>query len=345
MKIKSLLGLCLIALTGCAYNLPVDKFYTDMTAKVPPQVLAERFEPSSPNPEIFSSTDPMKDSRSLSKKGYMGIGYTDFSTAYQVSKEDLLKQAKKVGADVVLYTSRFSHQESGAVPVSSVTMPQTSTTTYQGSSTYGNFSGSSTTQTPPSVSTSWIPYQSAIYNYSATYWRKLRPPILGVMVGDVPEDIRSKLQRNSGACIDLVMDNSPAFKANLLEKDVIVKINDLDITTPQTFYDNVAQFQGQKVSITFARDGKYYKTDIQLNGVYGATPPTTSVNAPEQTQATAVQQSEAKLPVAEKAQGTDPAKVYFYSPYDSQKRVLTMPKEYSGQKTVCPFTNKPFMVP
>ena len=86
---------------------------------------------------------------------------------------------------------------------------------------------------------------------------------------------------------------------------------------------------------------------------YAVTPTNISPTTPQATQiipqnyATqptpqAVPQS---LPVAEKTQGTDSSKVYFYSPFDSQKRVLALSKEYSGKQATCPYTGKMFLVP
>jgi len=53
----------------------------------------------------------------------------------------------------------------------------------------------------------------------------------------------------------------------------------------------------------------------------------------------------ANLPVAEKATGTDPNKIYCYSPYDPKKRLLSVPKEDAGKQTICPFTGKLFIAP
>jgi hypothetical protein len=51
------------------------------------------------------------------------------------------------------------------------------------------------------------------------------------------------------------------------------------------------------------------------------------------------------LPVAEKTAGKDPNKIYCYSPYDPQKRLLSVPKEDAGKQTICPFTGKLFIAP
>ncbi len=59
--------------------------------------------------------------------------------------------------------------------------------------------------------------------------------------------IRQQLERNTGVFVWIVMNDSPAFNANVLEGDVILKLNDEDVTSATDFVEKCTKFAGQKV--------------------------------------------------------------------------------------------------
>jgi hypothetical protein len=122
--------------------------------------------------------------------------------------------------------------------------------------------------------------------------------------------------------------------------------------------------QGGGVDYHAESMGSFYKHSTALairytdgygsNGQYALTPTNVNPTTPQAEQiiprnATGPQVTPQAvpqpLPVAEKAQGTDPNKIYFYSPYDPQRRLLSVPKEDAGKQTICPYTGKLFIAP
>lgn len=65
----------------------------------------------------------------------------------------------------------------------------------------------------------------------------------------------------------LVVDDSPAFRANILEGDVLVAINNEQIRTPSDFLRRLFVFAGTKCTITVIRDGDEQEVPVTLNRV------------------------------------------------------------------------------
>ena len=56
---------------------------------------------------------------------------------------------------------------------------------------------------------------------------------LGLYVMLVPPELRASLKRNTGAYVKSVADRSPAFFANILPGDVIVRTGSMEVRTPE----------------------------------------------------------------------------------------------------------------
>jgi serine protease Do len=68
-----------------------------------------------------------------------------------------------------------------------------------------------------------------------------------------------------GARVIEVSKGSAAEKSGLRSGDVITKVDDMDVTDPQSLTDAVRQHQpGDKIAITFSRDGKVQKDSVVL---------------------------------------------------------------------------------
>jgi S1-C subfamily serine protease len=63
-----------------------------------------------------------------------------------------------------------------------------------------------------------------------------------------------------------VIQDSPAFRANILEGDIIIQIADKPVAMPQDLIGILPQYAGQKVPMKVLRSGKELDIDVQLNG-------------------------------------------------------------------------------
>lgn len=147
---------------------------------------------------------------------------------------------------MAIWASEYSHTEQGVRPIFTYIPGQTYTTTHYGTTTaniygtggyaygYGTYSGTSTTTTPDTLDTQYVPYQRRIYNHGASFWRRTKPAVFGAIFSPVPEDLRNTLQRNTGAYVMLVMLDSPAFKANIMRGDVVIQLADKPVSSPKS---------------------------------------------------------------------------------------------------------------
>ena len=81
----------------------------------------------------------------------------------------------------------------------------------------------------------------------------------------LPDELRTTLQRNSGAHVVLVVMDSPAFKANILKGDVIVQFADKVVGSFQEILDLLPSHAGQKVKVLAIRGAQTLDIDVQLN--------------------------------------------------------------------------------
>jgi len=268
-----LIALCaLVNLTGCITTPNgFRKFYQDKAG-----TLITNCAPYSGSTKVYAAANPMNDVRDLYRNGYVLIGESAFQGPRQ-SNGALMSQAKKVGADIVLLSSAYLGSQQTAVPWIQYNPGQTYTTTSSGivnanawgSGGYaygtGNYYGTSTTTTPGTYSTQVIPVTVHRYQYHAGYFRKMPPPIFGVLAQPLPPEIRQQLERNTGVFAWIVRANSPAFAANILDGDVILKVNSENVLSVEDYVAKFAGLDGQKVDVEIWRNGQIKNISLQLN--------------------------------------------------------------------------------
>jgi len=242
-------------LQGCAN--PYAKFYSPYGAANQNIVKA-----SGPPRLVRGSANREEDKQRLLEEGYRPIGYSSFN-AEDVNESDAISQAKEVGANIVLVYSKYSHTESGEMPL---TMPSTQTSTTNISGTVGTTPvyGTGTTTTYGSTTT-YIPYSVRRNDYLATYWVKAPTPVLGVYVREPTADERKQIGSNTGLIVVAVIKNTPAFSADLFKGDVLKRIGDTQPTDLDAFSAALLRYAGQKVNVVLLRDGKEITKVIQLN--------------------------------------------------------------------------------
>lgn len=252
-----------LVLTGCAN--PFVEFYHDSTggidlSKAPGVVLPTG------EPKLFQGNNPDTDHQLMLEDGYNLVGYSSFNGG-NVNVNDALIQAKNLYAETVLVYSTYTGTRSGVVPLS-LPDTRTSTTTLSGSAYgsdgYSNFYGTANTTTY-GTQTSYIPYSVNRHDYLATYWIKMKPPILGVSTRDLTPELRQSIGSNKGALVIAVDRNSPAFRADILKGDILRRINEVELYDANNFHNIIVNFAGQKVVVEILRDGKEIRKEIQLD--------------------------------------------------------------------------------
>ena len=253
-------------LAGCASN-NVARFYKD---RISQEEAAANLRPFEGKTTVVEATDLQAQADSLERQGYALIGESWFYGPSSPTDREIVKYGQKCGADVVLYFCSYegSSQTTLALPQFNA---GTTATTYASGTVYGptgqsaRFSGIGTTTTPGTVSTTYIPITVNRYRSGVTFWRKALPPVLGLRVEDLSDSLRFSLKRNAGVITKIVLDDSPAFHANILPGDVLVSIDNQPITSMRDFPSTVRPYAGKRVAITIIRDGQKMVIPLQLN--------------------------------------------------------------------------------
>lgn len=255
-----LLLLISLTLSGCVN--PYVKYYKGVEdARTLPAYVSITDEP-----KVYSSQSLDEDVKAMKAKGFMPIGYSSFSAKTgTVSEEQALSKSKAIGAHVVLVTSKYSHTDSGVMPLS---IPKTSTSYTNGNATaYGsggfvNAYGSSTTTTYSSQ-TVMVPYTVDLSDFVAVFLVKVKTR-LGIEAAPTDEETRRLLQTNLGVKVAGLIEGSPAFMADILVGDIILDIQSQPVISVESFQSLVEKFQGERVHIKLNRNGKIIEKELQI---------------------------------------------------------------------------------
>ena len=152
-------------------------------------------------------------------QGYSAIGQSIFRD-WDVPKDSLISQAKKVGATFVTF-SKYAD----------------SSITY---SVKDNLNNLANTVNPKNLATIIDPNNlGIIYSYEVLFYVKdnhyKTPNTFGFRITDIPLEARKTYQRNTGAYVENVVQGSKAYNANVLNEDVIIAINNNPILTADDF--------------------------------------------------------------------------------------------------------------
>lgn len=265
---KFLLSLIsLVAFQGCATN-PFSKHYHDVTEGADLSKLSYIVQ-STGEPKIIQGFDRDADSLKMVENNYGLIGYSSFNGPV-VDKSLAVNHAKKVKASTVIFYSNYTGSVSGSMPL---VLPDTkiSTTSLSGSAygTGGSSSYSGTARTTTyGTQTTYIPYTVHRADHFATYWVKKKLPVLGVQLIDLDAEQKSEIKSNKGMQVFAVVKGSPAFEADILQGDILLKIGDFSIYDRDIYQKALSQHQGKEVDVVIYRDKQEKIIPVKLNLSY-----------------------------------------------------------------------------
>lgn len=264
----SILAVALAALlSGCASGY--HEFYRQAQGATPEAVAAQRAAPPPPTP-IVERAQPGNNQEiqaAYLKRGYAVIGSSMFNSGRPVSEDSAVRQAQDVGADLVLILNpKYTGTVTSSVPI---TTPTTTTSYSTGTATAYGYRGSATaygsgTTTTYGTTTNYIPIAIDRSDYGAVYFVKQRFD-LGLVTRDLNDAERQELQTNRGAAVQLVVDGTPAFNADLLVGDVITTIDDVTVPGAQLFKELLRERRGKLISLALIRRGQRIEKSVQLN--------------------------------------------------------------------------------
>jgi membrane-associated protease RseP (regulator of RpoE activity) len=263
MKKLLLIFLGLLA-TSCAK--PYEQYYTATTKGID---ISKFVDVTRTEPKLMIGNDVKSDSIQMAENGYACLGYSSFQ-GRKINESQAIEQAKKVNASIVLVYSKYLDTLSGYSPLilpdykTSVTNV---TASAYGSSGYATGYGAGTTTTY-GTQTTYVPYHIDRFDQGATYWAKKKyPPVLGVRGSEIPPELRQKIGSNKGLLVFVVEKQSPAYRADIVNGDIVKKINNTEIYDESTLESALRLNAEKKVSILLIRDGKEIIKEVVLNPV------------------------------------------------------------------------------
>ena len=261
---KSLITILMtLVLAGCANGY--SKFYSSIPGATPEVIASTRVAPPPVTP-LLEHSQSFPNSEQYAARGYSTIGYSSFSSGSTESDDDAIKQGQKVGADLVVvvnpsYAGSVTNQMPVTTPTTSTSYTTGSATAY-GSGGYATARGNSTTTTYGS-STTYIPVTVNRYNYGAVYYVK-RSYIFGANWRELTNDERAKIQSNSGVFVTSVVNDSPAFRNDVLAGDIILKIDAQAVYGGKAGSEAIMNKRGKQVAFTIFRNGELIEKNIKL---------------------------------------------------------------------------------
>ncbi|HYD33836.1 MAG TPA: PDZ domain-containing protein [Methylophilaceae bacterium] len=195
-------------------------------------------QPDTEGPKVYRGEDRTTDYQSMLENGYDMLGYSEFLAGENVSPISLEEHAKQVKADVALVYTRHA----GEVPAS-VQVQQLREQAKKGERPDTSQAESKDT-----------------YNYYASYWAKLRPPLLGVHVMGPAED-----KDTDGLRVIAVIHESPADKAGIKVGDVLKRLGDVVLKSPSALTQAAQRYAGQKADVDLQRGQQLMHIPVQLN--------------------------------------------------------------------------------
>lgn len=216
------LGLC-----GCASLNSFEKFYVPFRDSAS---LHDKpwIEPASGTPAIYAySGDPEIDNLRAAEAGYIPLGFSEFyGPPATMTRREALAQARHVGASLVLIRPQYRSRSFEAAPWN-IANP-----------------------TPP-------PRIPALKDTMATYWARADVSKLrfGAQIVELTQAQREALKPGTGVLVTVVVRGTPAYDAQILRGDVILKIDGESVVDPRGFESQLARLQGQSVSLQLLRNG------------------------------------------------------------------------------------------
>jgi len=93
--------------------------------------------------------------------------------------------------------------------------------------------------------------------------------MLGITISDLRGEYKKFYKHKNGVIVLDLIKNYPAYQAGLKRGDLIIKINGEDIKNTIDYQNKVGLYQvGDKLILTFERDGQLYQTEVVLTNPY-----------------------------------------------------------------------------
>jgi len=213
----------LFSLSSCATSSSIAKWYE------PYRTPEERgytaiYLRQNEEPRVISSSDISNDLFGYLSRHYIVIGYSGWNGHSTEIVDEIKQHSKNIGATIALYSVEY-------------------TDTRYGSSYYQGTGGT---------------YSVRRYDYTAYFLVEFIDDVgFGLEIIDLNARRRQEYQRNTGAFVNIVYTNTPAFYANIIRNDIIISINNIEILNANDGWRIIDNFsKGDSIRIEVIRNDR-----------------------------------------------------------------------------------------
>lgn len=218
------------------------------------------------DPEIRTSADPASVDDEMARAGYVEIGRSIFNaTTGEIYRRKLQKHMSRIGAHAAVVISQYSHTNAGT---RTVITPNNSTTISQGSATAYGSGGSanaygSSTSTTLGMSAQVVPTTESRSNVMVRFFARVKHSV-GLYFVPLSDVQRQELQTNQGVVVAALVDGSPAYRANVLKGDLLLRIGDVPMFGKDDWDAAIAKYAGTSPEFEFMRAGEKFTKSIPV---------------------------------------------------------------------------------
>lgn len=255
MKIFIFLATALLSTAAASAN-DWEKFYrpaVDPSLVIPSTVEAEQV-PFTGNIE--------QDADAMWRRGFIAIGFSYFNSANSKTK-DAFRLAKKLKARFVAIATELTSSQTQSIPITTPTIStsySSGTANVSGSRGYatGNYSGTTTTT---SSQTTYFPMTVNRFDKLAIYYAEVPKNGLGALTRELNAQEVAQFETRRGFVVRSVRDGSPAYNADILPGDIVLKINDLPADHAAW---QAAMQTNQSIKIDLHRKGSMRRIEVTV---------------------------------------------------------------------------------
>lgn len=238
---RFIINLCLsvgfvFLFTGCvgsSYNKYYKSYFKESISELKEKYPKMELLKDSEEPIVYSVSDLNSEVQKLKSKRYVLLGYSSFNGKFE-KETKIIDLAKDLGAKVAIYTWKYTNTQTNSGVLA---LPKTN---YSNTYISGNVGGTyySGTGYTKSTGTSYTPYtvtqrrfdQTALFFVKSNY-----PYDFGTSASTmITRDERIKIGSN-GVRVNVIIEDTPAYKSNLLVGDIILSINSKTINSKKDF--------------------------------------------------------------------------------------------------------------
>lgn len=184
----------------------------------------------------------------LYRNGWVEIGYSSWSGDEDDIQDDVIKKAKAIKACLVAIYKKQVGTQIEEMPMDYGMSP------YWWGGYYGGF-------------TTYAPYTVAIYQYDLVFLVQMENFYTGLYVTDLDDISRKLVNSNKGVLVRIVVNDSPAYNADIIPNDIITQIGKFKLTNVASFNRATQFYQGQNVIFLINRAGKQLSKIINIGKV------------------------------------------------------------------------------